>query len=289
MSMRFALAAILFSGIVLIRSGPVWAQTGRRSPSQPLLQSQTANDIGGTRRHIVLYGEENDPPYAYLTGAVMTGAYTDILRHAAARLPQYDIEFAGVPFKRGIEMLQRGEIMAFYPPYLDPKRSWVDRYSVPILDESVVVICTDQFARNRVLTDYPFDYIGARFGNTSGYKLVGEDLFEMARLHEVTLEEAHSTGINLKRLLAGRIDCYVNDRQATATALAELGFDRADLAGKIVETAVLGAHQGAIAYAPSDADKWPYRDEFARALDAVLMQMHKDGVIDQILQSYRIY
>ncbi|OSQ38515.1 substrate-binding periplasmic protein [Thalassospira mesophila] len=275
MSMRFALATFLLFGTLLIQSGSVSAQT--------------QNATSGSRQRVVLYGEENDPPYAYLNGAVMAGAYTDVLRRAAEQLPQYDIEFAAVPFKRGIEMLQRGEIMAFFPPYLDPKRDWVGRYSVPIIDESVVVMCTQQFVRNRVLMDYPFDYIGARFGNTSGYKLAGKDLFEMARLHEVTLEEAHTAEINLRRLLAGRIDCYVNDRLAAETALAKIGINPADIRNKLTETAVLGHHQGAIAYAPDDQGKWPYRDDFAKALDAVLLQMHRDGVIDQILQSYLIY
>jgi polar amino acid transport system substrate-binding protein len=275
MSMRFALVSFLLAVILFAQIGPVSAQT------------QNAN--GGPRQHIVLYGEDNSPPYAYFNGAVMAGAYTDILKHAAARLPQYDIEFSGVPFKRGIELLQRGEIMAFYPPYLDPERNWVSRYSVPLIEQTVVVMCTQKFARDRVLVNYPVDYIGARFGNTAGYRLVGEKLFEMARQHEVTLEEAHSTEINLRRLLAGRIDCYVNDRLAVETALAELGVDRAASARKIMETAVLGSHQGAIAYAPDDPGKWPYRDEFATALDAALRQMHEDGEIEQILHSYMMF
>ncbi|AUG53995.1 substrate-binding periplasmic protein [Thalassospira marina] len=275
MSMRPALVFLLLLGVFLIHVKPVSAQA--------------ENSIGTPRQRVVLYGEENDPPYAYLNGAVMAGAYTDILRQAAMRLPQYEIEFAGVPFKRGMEMLQRGEIMAFYPPYMDAERDWVDRYSEAILDESVVVLCTRQFVSHRTLLSYPFDYIGARFGNTSGYRLAGKDLFEMADRHEITLEEAHSTEINLRRLLAGRIDCYVNDRLAIATSLGEIGTETIEVRRELTETAVLGRHQGAIAYTPDDTAKWPHRDEFAAALDIVLRQMHEDGVIDQILQHYVMY
>ena len=209
MSMRPAFVFFLVFCVLTAFGGAVFAQSVVQKRNAP--------------QHVVLYGEENNPPYAYLQGNVMMGIYSDILRRAALQMPQYDIEFSPVPFKRGIDLLKRGKIMGFYPPYLKPARDWVERYSVPVVTQTPVVLCTDDFARYRTLLNYPYDYIGARFGNTSGYKMAGQALFDMAKRHEVTLEEAHTTEINLRRLLAGRIDCYVNDRRAIDVALRAIG------------------------------------------------------------------
>ncbi|OKH88001.1 ABC transporter substrate-binding protein [Thalassospira sp. TSL5-1] len=272
MPMRLALVFLLFSGVFLFCAKPVFAEPD--------------TDKSHVRQRVVLYGEENNPPYAYLQGNVMMGIYTDILRRAALQMPQYDIEFSAVPFKRGIELLKRGEIMAFYPPYFKPVRDWVQRYSVPIVTQTPVVLCTDQFARYRTLLSYPYDYVGARFGNTSGYKMAGQALFNMAERHEVTFEEAHTTEINLRRLLAGRIDCYVNDRLAIDVALSKIGPASDEEYYHLTETALLGSHQGGVAYGPDEAGKWPFRDDFADALDGVLRKMHEEGEIDAILKGY---
>ena len=272
MPMRPALVFLLFSCVFLLCVRPAFAQLAvNESPA---------------RQHVVLYGEENNPPYSYLQGNVMTGIYTEILRRAAVRMPQYDIEFSPVPFKRGIDLLQHGEIMAFYPPFLKPARPWVARYSVPIVTQVPVVLCTDAFARYRTLLHYPYDYAGAHFGNTAGYKMAGQAFFNMAKQHKLTLEEAHSPEINVRRLLAGRIDCYVSDRRAFDLALREIGPSADEEYYHLTETALLGTCQGAIAYARDESGKWPYRDDFADALDKVLRKMHADGEIDRILKGY---
>ena len=101
--------------------------------SFPLLLSAHAGKANDDPLTITLYGEDNNAPYAFLDGVQADGIYVRILKEAIAKLPQYQLEFANVPFRRGMELLKAGEIMAFFPPYARKDRDWIERYSIPIL------------------------------------------------------------------------------------------------------------------------------------------------------------
>ncbi|WP_336080186.1 substrate-binding periplasmic protein [Thalassospira sp. CH_XMU1448-2] len=237
---------------------------------------------------ITLYSEDNNIPYAFLDGARPAGIYTRILSEAVARLPQYELEIVNVPFRRGMDLLENGEIMAFFPPYQRQERDWIERYSIPILSETVVALCSNDYARSHELGIFPDDFKGASFANNAGYRLAGDDFFAMVDAGDITLEEANTTASNLRFLMAGRVDCYVNERMAILAGMRELDVDR-DLARLFNETAIIGQEFGFVAYGPDPQNRWPYRDAFADALDTVLAEMRDSGEIDRLVVDYFAY
>lgn len=237
---------------------------------------------------ITLYAEDSNAPYAFLDGSDAAGIYVRILQEAFARMPQYRLEIASVPFRRGMELLKDGQIMGFFPPYERKDRDWIERYSIPILRETVVAICSNDYARSNDLNHFPDDFKGARFANNAGYRLAGGAFFEMVEAGDIVLEEANTTASNLRFLMAGRVDCYVNERMAILAGMRELGVDK-DLARLFNEVAIIGQEFGYVAFGPDPENQWPERDQFADALDATLRQMRDSGEIDRLVVDYFAY
>ncbi len=237
---------------------------------------------------ITLYAEDSNAPYAFLNGTEPDGIYVRILQEAFARMPQYRLEIMSVPFRRGMDLLQDGKIMGFFPPYERKDRDWIERYSIPILREIVVAICSSDYAHSHELNHFPDDFEGARFANNAGYRLAGGDFFEMVDAGDIFLEEANTTESNLRFLMAGRVDCYVNERMAILAGMRELGVDK-DLARLFNEVAIIGQEFGYVAFGPDPDNQWPERDQFADALDATLRQMRDSGEIDRLVVDYFAY
>lgn len=238
---------------------------------------------------IELFGEENNIPYAYLEDGVQpAGIYVRILREAFRKLPDYHVSFAAMPFKRGMDLLQSGQIFGYFPPYYRESRDWIERYSVPILQETVVAICNDDYVRSHRLDHFPRDFKGARFANNAGYRMAGAPFFDMVEKGDIELEEGNTTESNLRFLMAGRVDCYVNERMAILAGLRELRTDP-DIARKFNEVAIIAREFGYVAFGPDPDGKWPYRDQFANDLDRVLLDMKQSGEIDRLVTEYFAY
>lgn len=248
-----------------------------------LAGAKTPKPIG-----ITLYSEENYVPYVYRDGDQVAGIYVSILREAFARMPKYDLDIELVPFKRGLKMLEQGEIMSFFPPYKRKDRTWVERYSVPILSETVVVVCSKDFIQSHMSLRFPDDFKGATFATTSGYLSAGEKFYELVAKGDITLDEANTTASGLRYLMAGRVDCYLNERMAILAANRELNVDKSVLR-LFGEAAIVGQEFGYVTFGPDPNGNWPYRFDFADELDDVLSDMRNTGVIDQLVVEYFSY
>lgn len=238
---------------------------------------------------VELFGEENNVPYAYLEDGIQpAGIYVRILREAFSKLPDYNVTFAAMPFKRGMDMLQSGQIIGYFPPYRRGDRDWIERYSVPILQETVVAICNDEYVRSHTPDHFPQDFKGAKFANNAGYRLAGPAFFTMVEQGDIQLEEANTTASNLRLLMAGRVDCYVNERMAILAGLRELDITP-EIARKFNEVAIIAREFGYVAFGPDPDGQWPYRDRFADDLDRILGEMKENGEIDRLVTDYFAY
>ena len=237
---------------------------------------------------VMLYAEDSNAPYAFFDGVSADGIYVRILREAFERMPGYELELTSVPFRRGMELLKDGKITGFFPPYKRADRDWVERYSVPILSETVVVLCRNDYAQHHDLDVFPDDFMGARFANNAGYRMAGAAFFDMVEAGAITLEEANTTASNLRLLVAGRVDCYINERMAILEGLRELAIEH-EVARSFDEVAIIGREFGYVAFGPDPDGQWSWRDQFADRLNQVLTDMSDNGVIDQLVVSYFFY
>ncbi len=235
---------------------------------------------------VLLAGEDNYRPFTYADAdGKAVGLYAEILRAASDRLDEYQIELVTLPWNRALVAVQRGDILGLYPPYRWTEQlPEIDRYSSPLLVETVVVFCR----RDRIQpqqTVWPDDFHGLTIGNTDGYLSAGPAFFSAVARGQITMQLAASTEANLRSLLVGRIDCYVSARSAVDYGWEILGVEDWRSLG-IVEATVVAEYSGHVGYT-ANADAFPYKDDFADRLDAVLEEMYRTGDIDAIVEANR--
>ena len=100
----------------------------------------------------------------------------------------------------------------------------------------------------------------------------------MVKAGDIKLQEAPTTEQNLKKLSAGRIDCYVQERLTTEIAIKDGNI-------KNVERVTDASSEDAfIGY----TDTWtgPEAESFIKAMDKALTDMKADGTIDGIVAKY---
>lgn len=232
---------------------------------------------------VVLYGDENYPPYSYMKNGHFTGIDVDILRVAAAQLaPAYKVELAPTPWKRGLAMLENGTAFGLFPPGRKADRTYIDQYSVPILRESVVVFCNRQVMRTPRI-NFPDDYAGLTIGINAGF-LLSDRLMQAANHGTVLLEPAKDNNANLKKLALHRIDCYASDRVAAYFSAKELGGElSADERVPQIATE-LSAEETFIGYSARNAPA--YKADFIEKMNSSLRTMKANGSIAKIIERY---
>lgn len=241
------------------------------------LQSAHATEL------VVLYGDENFPPYSYIKNGRFTGIDIDILRAAAAQLaPAYRVELTPTPWKRGLAMLENGTAFGLFPPGHKLDRTYIDQYSVPILRESVVVFCNRQVMR-LPRGNFPEDYTGLTIGINAGF-LLSDRLIQAANQGIVHLEPAKDNDANLKKLALHRIDCYASDRLAASFSArqlgAELGADE-----RVLQIATeLSAEETYIGYRKNNVPA--FKADFIEKMNAALRAIKANGDIARIIERY---
>lgn len=233
---------------------------------------------------VTVYADDAYPPYSYAVDGEARGIYPGILREAFAHMPGYRVHLLPVPWKRGLRMLETGEAFALVPPYLRPaERPYMD-YSAPIYSESVTLFCNSGKLTPGVARRWPEDFLGLRIGTNAGYLLGGKEFEQVRRAGLVTLEEARGTDENLRKLLLGRLDCYMNDRSAILFALhriqAEPPYQHAN---GVSEMAVLSEEYGYLGVTRLEPARYSFKQDFLRQFNAALSEIKRNGRLEQIV------
>ena len=97
---------------------------------------------------VEIYADDAYPPYAYVEDGKLTGIYTVVLKKIFQKMPDYNVEFKAIPWKRGLSLIEQGDIFALYPPYERPKERPYMQYDMAILDEALVVYCRNELLEN---------------------------------------------------------------------------------------------------------------------------------------------
>lgn len=274
------LAAVTVLSTPLAMAAPATNSNGHVGAPPP---ADTAPAADHPQVSVTIFVDDAYPPYSYGVNGEAYGVYPAILSRVFARMPEYRVELQPVPWKRGLRLLEQGEGFALAPPYFRPEeRPWME-YSAPIMLESVVVFCDERVLARIGAHRWPEDFLGLRIGMNNGFLLGGKQFEQAYKAGRITLAEARGTDENLKKLLLGRIDCYINDRYAIQHALfrarAEDAYQRA---AKVVETAVISQEFGHLGFARLQGGKYGYRDDFIRQFNAVLAELKRTGEMGQI-------
>jgi polar amino acid transport system substrate-binding protein len=225
------------------------------------------------------------PPFVYVDeSGALTGIYPAILAAAFARLEGYEVQVEPMPWWRALNQVERGAAFAVFPPYESSgaKRPFIDRYSEPIWMERLVLVCgahVDVAER----AAWPDDFHGLTVGANAGYIMGGDAFVAAVDAGAIALEEAPDAASNLRKLIAGRIDCYVNAAMAIEAGLAEIGATEADRAA-LAQVMILDENAANVGY--SAAGAYPFKADFADALDAVLIEMRQSGEMARIAAEF---
>ena len=235
---------------------------------------------------LVIYGDDDYPPYSYVDNGQLKGIYTEIVREAVQSMPQYAVQLRPVPWKRGVLMLQTGEAFALYPPYSWRSERPYVRYSVPLLMEQLVVLCNQDVLAKRALRQWPADYGGLHIGVNAGFLLGDAQQTAALQAASIVFDTAKGTRTNLLKLMRGRIDCYVSDRLSAQWELQRIAGDsRAGTPRQAIhETAQLASQQGHVGFTVRQPAQYPYRDDFIAQFNAAIVRMQHNGAIRRIVE-----
>lgn len=226
---------------------------------------------------ILLVQDEAYPPYMSKDGSDATGIWADVVKEAGRRMKGMTFKIEAVPWSRAVGLVEQGRAQGLVGTYYKPEaRPWIAAYSEPAMTEQVSVYCYPGVAKAD--WTYPDDFKGLTFGNNTGFQTPGAKFFEMVEAGDIKLQEAPSTEQNLKKLSAGRIDCYVQERLSAEIAINSGGIDNVE---RVTDAS---SEQSFIGY----TDTWtgPEAEAFIAAMDKAIKDMKADGTIDKIVKKY---
>ena len=238
--------------------------------------------VNANATSITIVGDDSYPPYSYNDNGEAKGIYTDIIRSALKKIPKFSATIETKPWKRGLKMLKSGEITFLYPPYKRLKERPYMSYSVPILDEKLVLFCRkDLMASPR--PNFPNDYKGLSIGENLGFSS-GAAANKAKRDGVIRLSSAKGTVTNLKKLILGRLDCYINDKLSILAELKALERNNTYNGSSIVEAATLSIEQGFLGVATKRTSE--QTQSFVERFNSVILNMQKNGDIEKIIKSH---
>lgn len=238
---------------------------------------------GKAAHTVILYGDADYPPYAYVDNGRFTGIYVDMLRLAASSMaPQFNVELRPLPWKRGLAYLESGRAFALFPPGQKKERTYIGAYSLPLYREQVVLFCNQNVMVSR-RTAFPDDFAGLTVGVNAGF-LLSARLINAANAGLLRLAPASGNEANLKKLAIGRIDCYASDRGAALYSAKRLRSS-GHLDGFVLrEAAELSDESTHIGY--SAHNNPPFKAEFITKMNAAIDAIQKSGAAARIEKAY---
>ena len=235
--------------------------------------------------------DESYPPFTYRDAqGNAAGLYVAVLRAAEPHLRGYRLGFQPMPWRRAMIEIEAGRALAVVPPYYRPQeRPWIKPYSVPILQERVVVFCHREVYAEAPRPNWPDDYRGLRFGNNPGYLSADSTFWREVASGSIEIENAPGNRANLQKLIHRRIDCYFNERLSILAELAQMRRDgllgEAET-GAIVEGPIISMENSYVGFSDRSGARFPYKEDFVRQLNAALERLRQSGEIERIVQRY---
>ncbi|QDQ25491.1 amino acid ABC transporter substrate-binding protein [Chitinimonas arctica] len=235
---------------------------------------------------VVLYGDDDYPPYSYVEQGQFKGIYVDFLKRAAGKLDGYEVELKPVPWKRGLATLESGEAMALFPPYLRKERAYIQPYSVSMYTETIVIVCNEQ-SMSKPRKKFPEDFGDIAIGVNAGFVL-SDSILAAQKAGTARIVEVKGTDANLAKLASNRIGCYANDRLSIYYALKKMKAAPNAAAEvkalKLNDTVQLSSEDAFVGFSAKNAA--PYKADFINKLNAGIEKAKKENVVGNLISTY---
>ena len=233
-----------------------------------------ANSLFATQT-IELLGDKSYPPYSYKENGNAKGVYVDVIKSAFAKIPEYNVKFKMVAWKRAIAMTKKGISIGFFPPYYSQERTSWSKFSEPIIDETSSVYAKETTLKGKV--NFPKDFIGLTVCMNRGFTPMtgGKEFADALKKKQIKLIEANSNKDCLARVKRGLADFYINDQliDISSFPVIKRGME-------------VNSNFGHIGFTLQES-KYPFMKDLQAKFNTIIKQMKKDGSIDKIVQKYK--
>ncbi len=249
----------------------------------------TTTQIFAEEIEVEVWVNDTHPPYTYEENGEVKGIYIEVMKRISKRMG-YKMKFNPAPWQRVKKEIEIGRAFSFVPPYYHGY-DWlyVWPYSLPIMVESVVVICQKEILKNP-RPNWPEDYLGLVIANNTGYDGFGGPKFrQYVSEGKIALQEVKSTRQNILMLLQGRADCYMVNRLSYAweiKKLTESGKINVDDKLKIKESLVISSDAVYMGFTDRDKGEFYFKRDFHQKFNNELYKMYKSNEIQQIAENY---
>lgn len=228
---------------------------------------------------VTLLADDSAAPFSFVENGQAAGVYIDILHEAVRAMPGYTLHIDPVPWSRALAMVRGGTALGVIPPYRRPvERPWMHYSAHPLFIEHIVVLCRETVLARQATWAFPADFAGLTFANNLGSRAGGTEFHAMASHGEIILDESDATDGNIRKVLNGRADCYINDRRVARQAIAQMQAETMVPLPKITEAAIVKNEPVYIGYSTAGDKNFPHKADFITKLDAQLMEMAATGV-----------
>lgn len=235
---------------------------------------------------VVLYGDDDYPPYSYVENGQFKGIYVDLLKKATSKLDGYEVELKPIPWKRGLATLESGEALALFPPYLRKERAYIQPYSTGMYTETIVIVCNDA-TMSKPRKKFPDDFGDITIGVNAGFVLA-DSIVAAQKAGKARLAEAKGSEANLAKLASNHIGCYANDRLSIYYALKKMkaaaNAQPDVLALKLNDTVEISSEEAYVGFSAKNSA--PYKADFIEKLNAAIEQAKKANVVSKLVSTY---
>ncbi|OUS26909.1 hypothetical protein A9Q99_16995 [Gammaproteobacteria bacterium 45_16_T64] len=215
------------------------------------------------------------PPYMYTSNGNVMGLYPVLISAVFERMG-YRAEAKGYPWKRALHLGEVGK-SGIGGIYMNEERVKIYDYSDPLYDEELVVYVQKgkEFSFNDV-ADLRGKKVGLNYGWSYG------DAIDRARESGVFVSDdsVRNNVANFKKLVGGRIDCFVVDELAARKIIAEQGLE-----DKVVRLdSAISINSGYLVFSKNRNDQELLAD-FNRTLQIMRDEHSYDELVDAIVNS----
>ncbi len=239
---------------------------------------------------VEVWVNDTHPPYTYVNNGKAKGIYIEIMELISGRIDGYRIKFIPAPWQRVKKEVENGSAFAFVPPYYHG-HDWpyVWPYSLPILEEEVILVC-----RNEVLETtrpiWPDDYLGLTIGNNTGYDGFGGFRFrQYVNEGKIKLQELKTTAQNIVTLLKGRSDCFMVNRLSFAwesKLLVKSNQIKEQAMHQISTSLLISSDAVYMGITDMDQGRFHFKRDFLQKFNNELYKMYKSNEIGKIVNQY---
>lgn len=181
--------------------------------------------------------------------------------------------------------MENSKSFALLPPYKKTDRTYMI-YSDALFTEQVYIFCNEKVMTSKERKKFPEDFQGLTFGINQGFALA-PSLKKAKEAGQITIDEAKGNDFNIKKAIAGRVDCYVNDKVSIVTTLRNLQSKKeVDPNSKLLGAVLLSTEDAFLGYNTNGQTNFSFQKDFQTKFNSALAALKADKSIEKITKQY---